>query len=76
MYSRSDQGGGQGWSAAGGTLLEMDKTPDVRLDAVGPSNMAQLGSASSSEVGRPCHTVIPRGAEKRAISSEAHDARI
>ena len=68
VYSKSEQGWGAGSSAAGGTLLELDRTPDVHLDAAGPSNMAQLGSASSSEVGRPRQSVIPRGAERGGLS--------
>ncbi len=52
MYSKGDQGFGAGSPSARGTLLEMDRTPDVHLDAAGPSNMAQPGSESSSEVGR------------------------
>lgn len=52
MYSKGDQGFGAGSSSAGGTLLDMNRTPDMHLDAAGLSNMAQLGSESSSEVGR------------------------
>ena len=48
MYSRTEQGNGS--SSAGGTLLEMNKMPDAPLDAAGPSNIAQQGSESSSEV--------------------------
>ena len=51
VYSKGDQGWGAGSSSVGGTLLEMDEAPDVRLDAAGPSTVTQLGSASSSEVG-------------------------
>ena len=48
VYSHTDQGDGS--SSAGGTLLELNKMPDVHLDAAGPSNIAQQGSESSSEV--------------------------
>ena len=52
VYNKSHPGWGTGGSpSVGGTLLEVDKVPDVALDAAGPSNVAQPGSASSSEVG-------------------------
>ena len=52
VYNKSHPGWGAGGSpSVGGTLLEMDKVPDGALDAAGPSNVAQPGSASSSEVG-------------------------
>ena len=65
VYSKGDQGFGVGSSSARGTLLEMDRTPDMHLDAAGPSNMAQLGSESSSEVGRLGNLHPPKFSEKR-----------
>lgn len=52
VYTHSDRGLGAGSSSCvGGTLLEMHRVPDMQLDAAGPSNAAQHGSTSSSEVG-------------------------